>query len=151
MRFNRLNGWQRLWVLASVIYILIIIILAIVSFPSPENYTETDKILKNLSTKSLDILAGKSRGVLDKLADEQFKRVTVKYPNDQILEFLSSTNKADIEYVSKDYWGSVTKLTNTKRIIFLFDMFLAWVVPCVILYSLGWSTGWVIRGFKIIE
>lgn len=148
MNLKNLNGWQRLWIVTSVMYLFVVIFLAVVSFPSPENYTDSDKILKTLSTKSLEILAGKSRGVLDKLADEQSKQILVKYQNDQVLEFFPSTNKIDIEYVSKDYCDSVNKLTNTKRIMFSSQMFFAWIIPCIILYLLGLSINWVYSGFK---
>ena len=147
MRLNKLNGWQRLWVLVSAIYLFVVIFFAVFTFPSPENNTDADKILKSLPTKSLEILAGQSSGVPDKLTDEHSKTIPVTYPNGQVLEFLPSTNKTDIEYVSKEYWNTVTDLTNTKRIIFLFQMLLAWIVPCVILYLLSWSIGWVYKGF----
>ena len=58
MRLNNLNGWQRLWLLASIIYLVLVAFIAVEDFPSPgEIYISDEEIIKKLSTKTLEIIA----------------------------------------------------------------------------------------------
>jgi len=89
MNLKRLNGWQRVGILLSAIWLVV-------------------------------VAAGSTLYILDAL-----NGVT----NDGSLAYLQFRERAVIRAIG---WGLV-----------------AWIIPSVLAYLLGWGVGWVWRGFKL--
>jgi hypothetical protein len=140
MQIKSLNGWQRLWILTSLIYLAFIVFVAVVDFPSPgKTYISDDEIIKNLSTKTLEI---RSEG------DKSSPKWNVDLNNGYKVNVPVNTIEADLEYIAKDYNDSIHKIATGKRVPFIGKMIFVWLIPCFAIYALGISFHWVYRGFK---
>jgi len=54
MRLNKLNGWQRLWVFTSIVYLVVVFLIAVADYPE-KIFIANDDVIKNLSTKTMEI------------------------------------------------------------------------------------------------
>ncbi len=135
--FNKLNGWQRLWVVVSLALGIVSVFYAYVSFPrEPVEFIPNDppeecmKIIDNLKE------SGKKNIFLDDplglLGKEQLSRVWYE----EIPEY-----KACVDIVSrsaeKTHWvTSVVKLGGV------------WLATITFIYGAGFSVAWVRKGFR---
>jgi hypothetical protein len=97
---------------------------------------------------------------LDKSAEDKNQidfRPIVEMPNKHIIEFKNGSSDEDMNAASNEYWRVVEENTNwrvveentkEKRLNFLFNAFLFWITPCILLYIAGRSIHWVYKGFK---
>lgn len=72
----------------------------------------------------------------------------VKMPNGHIMVFLREVPEQEMEAVAKEYWAAVEKSATKRRIRHTSLALALWVLPALALYGLGWSVGWVCRGFR---
>jgi len=143
MQIKSLNGWQRLWVLTSLIYLIFVIFVAVVDFPSPgKTYISDDEVIKKLSTKTLEIL---TKG------DNSSPKWNVDLNNGYKINVPVNTIEADLEYIAKDYNDSIHKISESKRVSFIGTMMLVWLIPCLAVYIFGLSLRWVYKGFRKTE
>lgn len=154
MRLNNLNGWQRLWALTSIIYLIFVVSISVVDFPSPENmWIADDEVLKNLSTKTLELLVKPKNTIVDPwdkrpdVFDQINPDIVVKILS-RSLTIPANTKQTDIDYIRKDCNNAVSKIVNQKRIYFVGKMITIWIIPCLLVYALGLSFLWVYRGFR---
>jgi hypothetical protein len=146
MRISELNGWQRLWLLMSVIYLLFVLVIGYTNFPTANNTLLADnEILKNLSDKTLLMLAaeGETTGSFVSNIKEKFV-----LPTGQEIYLSTKFNSKDKDNLYKDYEIAIANIVNKKRIVFLLYMLAFWVIPCLSIYAIGLSFRWVYRGFK---
>ena len=90
--------------------------------------------------------------------NEYYKRINLKeipaghlnveMPNGHIITFNTIFSKKELECAAKEYWGVVEQKATEKRLHLLLYVSLFWLVPCLLLYALGWSVNWVHMGFK---
>jgi hypothetical protein len=149
MGIKSLNGWQRLWVLTSLIYLTFVIFIAVIDFSKPWNSIPPGEIKKNLSEKSLLLIKA-----ADKFADKDgwidvALVMPIKFPDNTEVLVPADTKQVDLDYINKDSGETSNKLTNKMRINFIGKMFATWLIPCLVVYALGLSFHWVYRGFKI--
>lgn len=136
---------MRLWILASVIWLIPVVFIAVNTFPTRQNtFIGDDEVIKNLSDKTLKILA-RPGGIIGKYSN--IKSVET-LTNGLEFTVASGTSQADIDYVRNDYINVDSKIVDRKRIGFIWQMALFWAVPCFAVYALGLSLHWVYRGFK---
>ena len=172
MTFVNLNGWQRLWVLASIIYLAFLIFTIVTESPSPWNSTiAADEIIKGLSSKTLETSA--KLYPLDKIPEDidehiyylihhneagsRFSSLPLRIftmkasPYDkQAIEYIDS-NLTIKEYISKDYNNVESNIITKNRIYFIGKVILIWVIPCITVYILGLLIHWVYKGFIKIK
>lgn len=145
MQIKKLNGWQRLWVLSSVIWLITVLFIAVSTYPTKQNtFIGDDEVMKNLSDKTIKILA-KPGGVVGKYSNI---RSVETLPNGLEFSVASGMSQADIDYVRNDYTNVDNKIVNKKRISFIWQMAMFWIAPCIVIYVIGLSLNWVYRGFK---
>jgi hypothetical protein len=65
-----------------------------------------------------------------------------------VLCFSKSVPAAESERICKEYHEAYPKALKARRIRHGAVGFAVWLVPGVALYALGWSVGWIRRGFK---
>jgi hypothetical protein len=159
---TRLNGWQRLWIVLSAIYLLLIAGLTIVFWPTPETTGHREEFLTRMPAD----LRGKVDAAYSSTFqwEEAMKRATppgttpgfipdpqpVTLPNGAVLQ-IRVTKKGDTEpdfRVADAYWAVVQSATRAARWQTAWAMALVWLVPCLTLYALGWAVAWVRRGFS---
>lgn len=163
-RLNRLNGWQRLWVLASVLYMIAVSVVVVAVFPTQAEVMErwrSEQIAeaqrRRLSEEeAMECLRSQGLvpnddGVLPEEKesfDEFFKSKGLSDEHGQLqrLTYMqlalvvdTSVNKRNEEILAS--LGAV-QLRLVAAAVSL------WLVPCLALYALGWSIGWVSHGFR---
>jgi hypothetical protein len=145
MRISEFNGWQRLWLLMSVIYLLFVLVIGYTNFPTANNtFLADNEILKNLSDKTLLMLAdeGETVGLVSNIKEK------FVLPTGQEIYLSIKFDSKEKDNLYKDYEKAIANIVNKKRIIFLLYMLAFWVIPCLSIYALGLSFRWVYRGFK---
>ena len=140
-----LNGWQRLWVMFSVILLVFLIIVAIMLFPSPTDISHDDSFIEKLSTASKAKLAPKDdKGIIW----DNVVGLKVKMPNKYVLSFAKGIKESDAEIVSAEYYSILRKIAFNQKFKFVAFAFAIWLGAIGVVYAFGWSIGWVYRGFK---
>ena len=203
---NKLNGWQRLWVVVSGLYLCLVAVYVTLTLPTPakiphsptfydqlrpelQNKIATPKTdewivisetpapkenarklidpfeesaqqklreewdkAKPIDTKKEDYAYPNKKDIFDQIIDEELLKIAgiqaVEMPNGHVLNILSKLSEKDKTEVSQDYWRIVEKAAGQKQLHYIFMALLSWAGPVIILYALGWSVGWVHRGFK---
>lgn len=137
-----LNGWQRLWVVLSSIYLVVVVTVVAFNFPRPDGITHTPDLLKKLSPESQSLLiCGEGGFCFPRDSD-------IKMPNGALLQFKEGVSEKQTSAVAREYWGIVSSLANERRISLIGLAALWWLGPCIVLYVLGWAIRWVRHGFR---
>lgn len=137
----KLNGWQRLWIVFSLIYLAIIILFTWTTWPTKKQienlwvYSTIDAI-KEPNDYSYQIRES-YKDISDR---ELIKKINAKYG--EIPGFKEKLNEIDIKYQKKIQSLGNERLKNVRI------AFMAWSIPLVILYLLGLAIGWIYKGFK---
>jgi hypothetical protein len=74
----------------------------------------------------------------------------VEFPNGAVLEIRVAKEGdavADAQ-VGGAYWAVVKGESSAERWRRGWGVALVWVIPCLVLYALGWAIAWVRRGFQ---
>ena len=157
---HRLNGWHRLWIVFSFLYLFAVIAFGVIVWP--KKTTQIDKNFLNEVYRLIDEADGKTekyrfsdiveeinrRGLYDKPKDEEEKlmaseawallaeRAISKYKDKIDFSNARTKYKRDLKKVSAE----------RKQLIFLSLLF--WFLPVVAIFLLGLSVRWIIRGFR---
>jgi len=139
----KLGGWQRLWVLWSVIYLVppIFFLLEDSSTKKKMEWLWVDNTIE-IAKKQLDPYwtNGEISLYKDLTNQELVKRIHEKYGNDRWAEL-------SFEKVDQEYRDGLKNL-NYKHLKSCNIAFMFWMVPVVAVYILGKGVGWVYRGLK---
>lgn len=73
---------------------------------------------------------------------------TIEMPNKHTIQFKNKSSKDDMNAASKEYWLGVEEKTTEKKMHFLVNAFLSWIIPCILLYVAGCGIHWVYKGFR---
>ena len=145
MRISELNGWQRLWILMSVIYLLFVLVKGYADFPTADNtFLSDNEILKYLSDQTLQMLSDEGETI------GRFSKIKEKFvlPTGQEIYLSTKFTPKDKDNLYNDYEKAISNIVNKKRIVFLLYMLAFWAIPCLSIYAIGLSFHWVYRGFK---
>lgn len=146
----KLGGWHRLWILACVLYLCVVAGGAFILYPKKSSVSvwqvfekmppESGKKLKNYHEDCL------SMGV----SSQSFLRVGFEDSHHELF-FPRSISKEELGALSDEFHDAIPITLKHKQRSFLLWTPLFWVIPCIVLYILGRSIGWVYRGFKKSE
>ena len=154
-----LNGWLRLWVLVSSLYLLGIVTLATATYPGdPPN-------LQQVALRSIELLlreevaaaaaSGDQRSELEllRLLDKGAQIVRAQAYGDlsdrEIIEKVRPKLKQATSLASLAQQEEVAASERrTARWSHVVRYALIWLVPLVLLLCLGWGIGWVRKGFQ---
>ena len=161
----RLNGWQRLWILTGVIWLIVVVIFSSIlwpGFPSAEKiesnvddfierYGDSDISLPiNYFQFDCDEVVRRYKGKHPKIIDP-FKRNDGRKNKNAESEPLDLFNPElscrFINFLRDEHENSRDK---EIKVIYRFVTFaaIAWLGPVIILYLLGYAVMWVYRGFS---
>ena len=170
----KLGDWHRLWIFLSVIYLLVVILIGYSEFPRPENISHKEEFYQKLSPESREMIHGrdttkggweivKEGGVTTdnlksskpKITAEEFLRskeifptIEVEMPNGHIMKLRGGPSDEQMNQVAKEYADVLNQSVSGKRVPFVINAFLIWIIPCLWFYALGWAIKWIYRGFK---
>jgi hypothetical protein len=137
----KLNGWQRLWVVLSALYLAIVIVFTWSSWPTRRQIDNSWVYDLINATKDPKDYAYEIRDAYKDIPDgELIQRINAKYSEkSEYKEILKTTNlkyQMEIESLGKDRF-------KTGGIALL-----AWLIPIGLIYLLGVAAGWIYKGFK---
>jgi hypothetical protein len=126
-----MNGWQRIWVVFSIISFILTTIISINTAPNEDLI-----VIKNIGMEDCSYL--------------------LKMPDGFKLENAPEYNSTcyELEYLR---YSNIIKLNNLddyrsivleQKIEFHIQVFVGWLISILTLYALGWSVAWIIKGFK---
>jgi len=143
-KIKRLNGWQRLWVLICVIYLILVSFGCYEEMPKKSSvfdewsYDMIEVVKRNdprLKELSLWEIKSKYRDIKD---EELIKRIRNKFEN-----YKSEFQEIDQKY-QKELDVLLLRKFKTLGVFFLY-----WIIPSVVLYLIGLSIWWVYKGFRV--
>ena len=140
-----LNGWQRLWVLASTLLLLPIAVVTVSTFPALEHVAHQSVFEINLSSDARSkLVAPDEKGIIwDDLVG-----LEVKMPNGHILRFKKGVKNDIAKTVGSEYYDVLKREANKERLLHITTGVLWWLVAIFSIYALGWAVGWVYKGFR---
>lgn len=149
MWFSKLNGWQRIWVVLSIIYFLVVITVS--GFIINDVRPSSVKIKKDYSYKfKLSLMANSDfRGLLDDAKQIVIERLL---NNDEILNKFGHKKHLNNKFldIKEQYKNELSEL-NKKQLHFFIKsiviFLLVWLIPICLIYVFGLSVRWVINGF----
>ena len=149
MKFIRIRGWWRLWIVATTVYGAAVIAITWQSFPKIEDIQYHVGHLERLSDWSLEILAGHAQPSVAK-NDPNWKNapIVLEMENRTTSEVHGNTSKDQSQEVSKDYARVLNSIVQEKRLAAIQKAVIWWLAPCISILALGWAIGWTYRGFK---
>lgn len=144
---RRLNGWQRLWVVLAVIYLLPVVGFTIALFPKQRDL---------VSSRVYDSI--RAVGEYREKNDSGFRfegafSFRAKYysdiSDDEIIKGLHEKwgSKVDFSKIEVEYKQKLDALP-AERAKAVGIALLAWLVPVLAVYVLGLAVTWIIRGFR---
>jgi hypothetical protein len=140
MIIMKLSGFQRLWVVTTIIIFVIAVFFTIVLFPKKSEIMsrwtyETIEVVKKPGDYSFEIRdAYKDYGdkeLIDKIHEKEKNPFT----------------KIRFDEIDRRYKNELESLF-TKQAKHILIAFVAYFCVILALYGFGWSIGWIYRGFK---
>lgn len=129
----RLNGWQRLWVLACLGMALTFVMFAAGQITTEDQVTSWHEAQTSyFESKIKEARAGVKPSPLNRYVG-----------TDSTAEELLSQQEVE----NKSYAHRIEHLP-AEQLKKVSAFALAWVVCCLVLYVLGWLVAWTIRGFR---
>ena len=142
----KLGGWHRLYMVVGCIYLLVVAAIVIISYPSPENTFHSDEFYKNLPPIVRDKIITEKRLKAGEYPKDSI--ITVKFPNGHIFYLSKKLSTKEQNEIGKAYWSVIEEQCDKNRWQMIFQAGLLWSLPMMGLYILGWSVGWIYKGFK---
>lgn len=147
---SRLNGWHRLYLLVSVIYLFGVATVSAFLYPQPPSYGENLQgerfggslalVKKYLKSDPDFVLQGRPLpsefgGIPQgqEALEQEIARLHAKY-----------AGRVDFSSVEAKFAHD----SASKRVRFIGIVFLVWFVPVALIYLLGVAVSWVIKGFR---
>lgn len=125
-----LNGWQRIWVVVSVILLVLTLFVIGVVWPKREV-----SVLENLNSPKCQMWREVPEGFFPEKHPDWKDEC---YSLQSFLYYQRVNLKSIADYENYLSWARVKPLTVSL---------LVWLASIVVIYILGWSIGWIIKGF----
>ena len=140
----RLGGWHRLWIVLCAVYFGVTATFFAFNWPTPEGVSHSPELYGRLQPDFLKKILGSEPGG----PESQGGTIEVRMPNRHVIPFSAKVSLKESEKVAAEYWRIVEEEAGRRRRTLLLRAAVIWLLPCVVFYALGWSTAWVIRGFR---
>ena len=141
-----MNGWHRLWILITVIYagVILVIAISVITDVRPSVSPATLRHVSNDTLRALDATLAfrfapdgvPSKAHLENLLVEG---ATIQVPSD-----LKERAKVTI---ARDVHSAMQKEANRERLHLVGVYFAMWLVPSILVLAIGHGIAWVLRGF----
>lgn len=149
----KLNGWQRIWIVMTIIYSIIVLLISYNHLPNKQianidyHYFVSslpENLRNNLNSPDKDY----EQGLGYKFNFDLIGSEIVIMKNGDKLYFKSGTKKEIIDNISNEYNIRIESLMQRQNVEYYSYTLMFLIFPPIVIYLLGWSVGWVIRGFR---
>ncbi|WP_303909447.1 hypothetical protein [Thiohalomonas denitrificans] len=152
MRKN-LGGWQRLWVVTAIVYLIGVGWVTWSSWPASASITHKQAYYSQLTPEAQTrILNAKVREEDEDAFIHDAQSVKnaelVEMPNGHVLVFRKSLPRGEAEAFAREYWTVVEHAAYKRRLVNVARAFAWWFIPLALIYVGGLAVRWVFRGFK---
>ena len=149
----KLGGWQRLWVLAAVVYLLMVAGVTWSTWLAPASVVHEYSFYSRLTPDARTRILNSQVKVENEQAFIQDARSAkdaelVEMPNGHVLVFRKDLPRADAEASAQAYWATVERTAYDKRLAHFAQAVAWWAIPLALIYALGLAARWTYRGFK---
>jgi hypothetical protein len=134
----KLNGWYRLWIVLSVVFLGLGVLVAAVAMPDYSSIPHDASFYDSLSD------AAKAQLASEDAADA----IQVEMPDHHLLRIKSGTElEKTTPIVVVEYMSMLDRARLRKRVHFALTIGAVWLSACTTLLAAGLSVAWVRRGF----
>ena len=133
-----LNGWQRLWVSVTAVYLVVALVGAYIKQPTSADVQITE-VIPFLSTSTLELLQAAANG--EEWIETVEDGVTIAKP----AQLDPSLAKA----YSAEFLTAHRAALRHKRLEFLAMASAGWALPSLLLLAIGYLVAWVRLGFAL--
>lgn len=149
----KLGGWQRLWVVSAVVYLVVVAGVAWSTWPASTSITHAFTIYSHLSPETRAQILNSQVKIENEQAFIQDARTAkdaelVEMPNGHMLVFRKDLPRAKAEASAQAYWAAVEHVAYEKRLAHIAQAIAWWAIPLALIYALGLAACWTYRGFK---
>ena len=170
----RFNGWQRLLIVLSVVYLIPVAFVVVAVWPTNETTWHRDEFLGRMPAEyRAQVKAAyrtkwdwKEAGGPADPAIEIYSPIAedapnlppppdtafggnIGFENRAVLQLLVQKGVGGVDRrVARAYWTVVEQETRAARISIVGWAILLWAAPCALLYWSGWAVAWIRRGFR---
>lgn len=138
---TKLNGWQRLWIIVSVIYLLLVVLFTWISWPTAKEIESSWLYSLIEATKDPGDYSYQIREAYQDVPDrELIRRINEKYAEQK-------DYKEELQKINQRYQKQLASL-GRNRLTSLGIAFMAWIIPIGMVYLLGLAVGWIHKGFQ---
>jgi hypothetical protein len=149
----RLSGWSRLWIVSSMLLLALVAGFTYQKWPST---TEAEIRLYLDVNRAIYEQLLEPKGAAGKISAKDMLRL-VERDSDFIErgDWLAKADRQMSESPNVDFGAANARYERALRGIaddrkeLILRSSLLWVIPVILLYVIGWSIGWVRRGFKV--
>ena len=149
----RLGGWKRLWIVISIILLVPFGFFAL-TLQSKPNRVEDVSLLQELNKDAVIKAEISGLGIVEfpnnidqKLIDEIVKRNFDKSTKEQIPILAKRLIQERNDKQAKEARDENKRVRTKNQEIVLYSIF-GWLGTIFVFYALGWSIGWIYKGFK---
>lgn len=131
---ERLNGWQRLWVMVSFLLGVGTVIIVFNTIETESHLMTRYKVDLALHGMEIDAIQQRDAGIKPRNVYEHSSRTVA-----QVEERIKDTDrqyKQDLQELPAKQFTHIAIWAGV------------WLGTCISLYVMGWLIGWVIRGFR---
>jgi len=140
-----INGWLRLWIMATVVWLCIVIFYSWQTWPRPESTTHKNDFLSQVKPQSALLHCPSA------ISAEECEKSAVfvaKMPNGYSLLFSIPDTNPDAVAAAKSYWQTVEVACKNDINKFVLLMAMAWLGASLAVLLLGFGVVWINRGFR---
>jgi len=139
---SKLSGWQRLWLVLSVIYLIVVAAFTIILMPKASQYSSS--MVHDTIQTTIDNVPK-----LSNMYVYQIREAYSDFSDEELIQKIHEKYKDEVDFdaIEKKYRNKMSHLPSV-RAKFIGLGLLFWVAPIVLVYILGISVGWIVKGFK---
>ena len=147
---ERLNGWQRLWIVCGIIYFTVVAGVTVPSIPSKLTINEyLSDVVEDGDAVPIDIhwyvRLEKKWMRVDRIATNEKTGEHIYLLNGKLSEPIPA-----LEYVKIPHELSreESRVLRKKQAVFISKAFMWWLLPWLLLYFCGLAISWIIIGYR---
>jgi hypothetical protein len=135
-----LNGWWRLWIVISVLWLAVVAGFGVASWPEQDFASHRVEYINQLPETQRDLLVSDGSSTSE---------TEVEMPNGQVLRFRPGTSQEAMTVVARAYASSARDARSVEKRRLICALGTLAVIPSGMLAVLGLAFAWVRRGFCI--
>jgi hypothetical protein len=140
---NKLNGWQRIFVVYSVIHLLVVALGAAVTWPSASKFSYKNYMQYKIDEIDKALIIGST---YDKPLGSEVN--SIRMATGEYLIIHPKFKADSMELLAYSLHDAYSKEISQKQLGHLIRYLFGAFAPLGMLYVSGWAIAWIVRGFK---